>query len=53
MFNVRLAGGHLYGKQPGPDPEHSNTGGIESRRDDVSGVSGKRESMRGGFPLSY
>ena len=50
MFNVRLAGGHLYGKQPGPDPEHSITGGIESRRVDVSGVSGG-EYERGFPPL--
>ena len=31
----------------GPDPEQSNTGY------DVSGVSRKGESMRGGLPLSY
>ena len=38
----------------GPDQEHSNTGaggGIECRRQDVSGISCK--GMRGGHPLSY
>ena len=45
----------------GPDPEHSNTGGGHQGRTqntrirgyDVSGVSRKGESMRGGLPLSY
>ena len=35
------------GGASGPDPEQSNTGY------DVSGVSRKGESMRGGLPLSY
>ena len=35
------------GGASGPDPEQSNTGY------DVSGVSRKEESMRGGLPLSY
>ena len=34
---------------PGPNPEDRNTGGIEWRWYDVSGVSREGESMRGGF----
>ena len=34
----------------GPDPEHSNRGGIDCRRHEVSNLSCQGESMRGGSP---
>ena len=37
----------------GPDPKHSNTGGIEHGRHDVSSIRCKGGEYERGFPLSY
>ena len=37
-------------KGPGPDPEHSNTGGIECGRHDVSGIRCKGGEYERGCP---
>ena len=43
-------GGHFNEYVTGLDPEHSNTGGIECRRYDISGVSHKGGEYERGFP---